>query len=505
LIKTLESRSEILEYLSKKNASKTDAEILKTLANLPQLEYDRLRKSEAKKLGIQLSTLDDEVQKLRPKSEQDESLPFPITEPFHQSVQVASVLDELVATIRRYIILEPHQADCIALWVTFTWLTDVVQISPLLLINAPERACGKSQLLDLVARLVARPLPVANCSSAALFRSIQLWSPTLTIDEADTFFSENIELAGLINAGHSRANAFVLRTVGEDHTPTRLSVWSAKALAGIQLEKHLPSPTMSRGLVINLRRKLPDEKIERLRHADVSCFTLLASKLARLAQDCSKSIAEARPSLPESLDDRSQDNWDPLFAIASLASGVWIDRATNAALMLAAADFDNTSTGGELLGDIRNIFDSKSFLKISFKDLLAKLTEDDELLWSTYNRGKPLTARQITKRLAAFGIKSKTIRLGSEAPKGYDLDQFAEAFNRYLPDSTVKVVTTVARSQPPPELGLTVNDDIVVTEYGGHKSGVVIKEARVDAGRDRVTSVTAFSGTAAKEVESESI
>jgi putative DNA primase/helicase len=479
----------------------TDLQTIARLSHLPQLDYDRQRKAEAIKMGIKVSTLDDEVSRIRPKAEQDEALPFELVEPYHQPVQLSQLLDEVAVIIRRFIILEPHQADCVALWIAFTWLTESVQVSPLLLVNAPERACGKSQLLDLVSRLVARPLAVANCSSAALFRSIELWSPTLTIDEADTFFRENLELAGLINAGHTRSNAFVLRTVGDDHTPTRFSVWCAKALAGILLEKHLPDATMSRGLIINLRRKLPSESVERLRHAEANDFSLLASKLARFARDFSDEVNASRPTMPESLDDRSQDNWEPLFSVAMCASKTWLDRATSSALLLASNDTDNESTGAELLTDIRNIFDAKSFLKISFKDLLAKLIDDDELSWSTYNRGKPITARQITKRLIAFGIKSKAIRLGNDVSKGFDLDQFAEAFARYLPETSDKQVTSVTRLQAAPVLGLPVTDGSVVTERDGYKSGRVTKEARLDAGCNHVTNVTAITCTQGDSVE----
>jgi putative DNA primase/helicase len=344
----LQNRENILQYFDQQTEEKTESELLKELSNLPQIEYDKIRKSEAKKLGIQLKTLDDEVAKLRPKIDQDESLPFSIIEPFHQSINPPELFEEISSLIQKFIILEPYQVDLVTLWIVFTWFADVVQISPLLLINAPEKACGKSQLLDLVSRLVARPLPVANCSTAALFRSIELWSPTLTIDEADTFFSENVELSGLINAGHTRSNSFVLRTVGEEHTPTRFSVWCPKSLAGIQLEKHLPSSTMSRGFVINLRRKLASEKVERLRHSDPKIFDLLTSKLARLSVDFSEQIREAKPVLPAQLSDREKDNLEPLLIIASVGGESWIQRSISSALKLANETKTNESLGSDL-------------------------------------------------------------------------------------------------------------------------------------------------------------
>lgn len=46
-----------------------------------------------------------------------------------------------------------------------------------------------------------------------------MWKPTMLIDEADTFLCDNDELRGVLNTGHTRATAYVIRTVGEDHEP----------------------------------------------------------------------------------------------------------------------------------------------------------------------------------------------------------------------------------------------------------------------------------------------
>jgi putative DNA primase/helicase len=120
---------------------------------------------------------------------------------------------------------------------------------------------------------------------------MERWGPTLLIDEADTFIRENRELKGIINAGHTRANAYVLRTVGDNHEPKRFTVWGAKAMAGISLEKHLPDSTMSRAVVFNLRRKLPHESVTRLRHAKAGVFEHITSKLARFAGDHSQRVS----------------------------------------------------------------------------------------------------------------------------------------------------------------------------------------------------------------------
>lgn len=287
-----------------------------------------------------------------------------------------------------------------------------------------------------------RALPAANASLSALFRAIEQWQPTLLIDEGDTFLGENAELHGMVNAGYKRGG-YVLRSEakGDSYEPRMFSVYSAKSIAGIALERHLPDSTMSRGIVLNMRRKLPGESVERLRNADPADFDRLASQLARFGLDYAHQIRLCRPVLPDALDDRAQDNWEPLLAIAACAGPVWVQRATDAALKMSAVNSASSSTGNELLGDIKDVFDGMVVTRIRTVDLLEKLTGDVDKGWATYNRGKPMTPRQLAKQLEVYGIKSKTVRMGQrDTPKGYDTAQFADAFSRYLrtePDGEV--------------------------------------------------------------------
>lgn len=411
----------------------TDQDVVARLAALSPIEYDRVRKQEAEAMGARPATLDKQVSAARSSGDDGRTLPFPTIEPYSKPIDPAQLLNEVAETIRRFVVLESEQADAAALWVAFTWFVDVVEVAPLAIINAPEKACGKSQLLDLLGRMSARPLPAANSSTAGLFRAVELWQPTVLIDEADTFIRENEELKGLINAGHTRANAYVLRVVGDNHEPKLFKVWGAKALAGIALEKHLPDATMSRAIVFELRRKLPHESVTRLRHAEAGLFGGIASKLARFADDYSQQVRLARPALPDELSDRQQDNWEGLLAIAGCAGTEWVRRATMAALKLSGVGDKSASTSNELLADIQEIFETKKALKISTADLIEALCSDDEKSWSTYNRGKPISAKQISSRLSGYGIRSKTVRIGYVTIKGFELEQFADAFARYLP------------------------------------------------------------------------
>jgi hypothetical protein len=314
-----------------------------------------------------------------------------------------------------------------------TWVVDVLKVAPLAIINAPERACGKSQLLDITGFLSNKALPSSNITTAGLFRITEMYGPTLLIDEVDTFMRDNNDLKGLINAGHTRNSAFVIRIVGENNEPKRFNVFGPKALAGISLDKHLPDSTMSRAIVFNMRRKLPSESVQRLRHAEEGLFDKLKAKLARFAVDYSEAVRVSRPLLPSELSDRAQDNWESLLAIAGCAGSDYLQRATEAALKLSITNDSSVSIGTELLQSIRFIFENEAILKISSAALVDELMSREDQPWATYNKGWPMSPRQIAQLLKQYGIKPKTIRIREGCtPKGYSSDQFDDAFARYL-------------------------------------------------------------------------
>jgi hypothetical protein len=103
-----------------------------------------------------------------------------------------ALLDTLVATVRRYVVLPTvHAARAIALWVVLSYCEDAVNVLPLLLVTSPTKRCGKTRLVELVGALACRALPVSNITAAALYRAIDRFHPTLLLDEGDTFINDN--------------------------------------------------------------------------------------------------------------------------------------------------------------------------------------------------------------------------------------------------------------------------------------------------------------------------
>jgi putative DNA primase/helicase len=335
-----------------------------------------------------------------------------------------------------------------ALWVCFSWCIDSANTAPILAISSPEKRCGKTTVLSLLNLVVKRPLSTSNITPAALFRAIEEYKPTLLIDEADTFIKQSDDLRGILNSGHTRSTAFVLRTIGDEHLPKAFNTWGAKAIA---LIGKLPDTLHDRSIVIPLKRKLTHEKTERLYRTDYN-FDLIKSKLARFADDYAEDVKEVIPKSLNHVSDRAADNWEVLLAIASLAGEQWEDRTTKAIMALSDKSGEPKTYGVTLLADIKEIFESKNVDKIFSGDLITELCNDKEKPWSTFRHGNPIDQRVLANLLKEFAIDSKNIRVGSQVHKGYDLEQFSDSFSRY---------TSISPNLSATALQMTETDDFI--------------------------------------------
>jgi Protein of unknown function (DUF3631) len=424
-----------------KHDSKSDKEAFLRLSKLSRAEYDRVRVKEAEALGIRIATLDKEVEALRPKSDtkagQGRALNISDPEPWADAVDVAELLDTIEGLIKRFVVCDGDERAAIALWILCTHFEEAAQVAPILNVQSPEPRCGKTTFLSIVAKLAKRALPSSNISGPSIFRVIEDRAPTLIIDEADSFLADNEEARGIINSGHTRDTAFVIRIEGDARTPMMFSTWGFKAISGIGKRA---ATIEDRSIVINLKRKAKGEKIARLRHAPKADFADVASKLARVAKDQMATFSSARPDLPEALNDRAQDNWEHLFAIAAIAGGHWPDKAKQAALSLSGVENEEPSQNTALLEDIREAFGDKD--EITGEALVSVLVAMHDRPWGECNHGRALTQNLLARKLKPFGIFTKRIGPKRDRARGYDLESFNDAFSRYTPFATVHPDTT---------------------------------------------------------------
>jgi putative DNA primase/helicase len=310
---------------------------------------------------------------------------------------------------------------------------DAAFITPILLITSPVKRCGKTTLLELLGALVPKLLLASSITPAALFRSIEKYSPTLLVDEADTFLANNDELRGVINAGHTRGTAKVIRSAGDKHEPRVFSTWCPKAIA---LIGRLRDTLEDRSIIIEMRRRAPNEKVERLRRDRIHQeLNPIRRRAARWATDYLEQIREADPDVPDSLHDRAQDNWRSLFAIADVAGGEWPDRARQVAVALSGpADENDNAPRVQLLLDLRQLFEKRQVDRLPSEDVVAALVKMEDRPWPEWKQGKPLSKRQLASLLKPFRVRPKVLRTNGGTFRGYELNDFQDAFARYLPE-----------------------------------------------------------------------
>jgi Protein of unknown function (DUF3631) len=365
----------------------------------------------------------------------------------------AELLDEIVARIRRHVVLGPHDAEAIALWVLHAHALNAFETSPRLHLRSPVLGCGKTNLAAVIKQLTGpRSHMPSSCSIAAYFRFItkapknEASTVTLILDEIDTFLAEDRkEAIGILNSGHTRAGATVLRCgkdPSEEHEAREFSTWAATVFAGIG---KLPATLESRSITIDLRRKKKSEKVARRLPKDSEAMQELAARAEAWVKEHFEALQQADPEIPECLYNRAADNWFPLLAIADEAGGRWPDLAREIASAIDGEGEDPTPTI-MLLSDIRTVF--QGFDKISTAKLLSELAAMEDRPWGDYNQvrarteeEKPLQARQLASLVGAFEdadgkkIKPTTIRSkdGKPSYKGYHRAAFEDVFDRYLP------------------------------------------------------------------------
>ena len=470
------------------------------LAGLTPLEYEKRRRQEAKKLGVRMPVLDKVVQAERTKAEGKKGLQLADPEPWPERVDGDDLLDALVAAFRRYLALPDGAAEVLALWALHTHAFDLFQVTPRLATISPEKRCGKTTALTILSHIVPRPLPAVNITAAALFRTVEAARPTLLVDEADTFIKNGDELRGILNSGHAKAMAYVIRTKGDDHEPEKFSTWAPVAIAAIG---RLPDTLQDRSVVIRMRRRKPDERVERLRLDRLDHLSDYPSMCKRWVADNQVRLSAADPDVPAGLHDRAADNWRPFLAIADAAGGDWPERARQVASMYSGNVDDDDSAGAQLLADLHDLFEADGGNTLFTETILSALAEMEDRPWPEWKHGKPMTARQLAKLLGRYGVKSKTVWRGERSAKGYDLTDLKEHFARYLAPQSVNP------SEPQESAGFgrnqSVSEQLDLTDKIGpetaensHSDGLTdsqaVPEGSDDVDREERAAITEFDG-----------
>jgi hypothetical protein len=435
-----------VELLAANKAQDVDAEVAR-LAQLSVLEYEQERRRVARKLGIRTGVLDQlvEVQRARQNAKRKVPPPNP-TQPAPNGVDVLARTRDY---LKKYVAYpNPHVRDAHTLWCAHTHLLEAFDSTPRIAFLSGFPGSGKTRALEVTGPLVCRLVSTVNPSANYLYRKAgDVAGPSSVLfDEVDVFFGpkarEHEDIRGFINAGHRKGATYGrCRVVGNSVETEDSPCYAALGMAGLGW---LPDTVLQRSVIIRMQKRLPSEKVAQFRvRTSIPEGKAIGEQLAAWAQSVFDDAVAARPEMPEGVEDRAADVWEPLLVVADLAGGEWPKLAREAAVALVKVNLETPATLKlRLLQDLRQVF---------WENLRNQLEDSP---WKTINKGangarEPFSTVELRNRCVFdYGVEPTHLRPfpGDDTQRrGYPLPPLAEAWRRYLPPLLLgqKAVTSV--------------------------------------------------------------
>ncbi len=370
----------------------------------------------------------------------------------------SDVLDLLESTIAQYLVCSPAQRSVLALWILHTYTFQAAHFTPYLNIYSPLEESGKSTCMAILRSFCARPWWASGVSPAIFKKKVSVGHPTVLLDNWQTVFrgSDKNQFTGfLLNGCDQARDVASFDHLSETSTANLWQTFCPKAFAGLE---SLPLSLARHSIPIVLQRRKPQETVK-------STFNLLVPKstgkltswMERWATDHEERVATTfdgyeleGPILP-GLSPHQQNCARALLALAEAIGGHWPQKARDALMEI----FDDYNKGQisptQLLSDIRGAFARRGNQERIFTaELLEDLHDLDDRTWHEYGKsGKPMTAHSLSAILRKhFGIYSRSQRRGQEKLRGYQLSDFLEAWERYLPSSSEDLPASAAKNTP---------------------------------------------------------
>jgi hypothetical protein len=396
------------------------------------IEYAQKRAGLAKAAGVALKFLDKEYDEQRRKLEDPDPEVSTMrahweVEPSADKVVAGELFDAIADRIESHVVLSKEALLVSTAWSLFTWFHDECVHSPQLLITSPAPECGKSTLLGILKFTTLRGFTVSDTTSPPVFRAIELWHPTLLLDEADHAFRSDPDMARIFNSGWTRGSG-VLRCHPETLEPVTFDTFTPKAIGAIGLK--MPPATLSRSIIIRMERKLSGQDTDDFMYIDDEGFKRLRSRAARFAAEQAEAFRNAAPEAPAGFTNRLWANWRPLLIIADLCGKG--EEFRKAAEKLATRA-DSLTIGVVLIGDMISIMERRNVTELHSETLLEDLHAMEDRPWNEWGTKikKPMSKHQLAAALRPFDIEPGQMKLSGLNRNGYQLEALKKAHGRY--------------------------------------------------------------------------
>lgn len=357
-----------------------------------------------------------------------------------------SVLERLRKYILSYSVLKDSALVIpLSLWIAATYLFEVFDAFPYLVITAKVKRAGKTRLKELIGFTCNVPFNVTGASAAALFRSIKDNKPTILWDEAEELSKEgNSLMRQFLNSGYRKGQS-IPRATGEGVTE-----WPTYCPKAFVLIGDVFDTLRDRSIVVEMDRMSPEQakNVKRFSYETAKEEgNLIGEELKKVLSENVEAIMEAYNSEELSfLTDRDEEIWRPIFAIAKVLDQATYNTKTTTktrSMKALAVDLATEKTNTErykpsaeneaklaqeeyglkLLEDLLSVM-PKGIKCLSSVEALKKLHAIDVAPWRKYG-GNGLTLNNsaepnsMSALLTPFGIAPKAVRNGNKVVRGF--------------------------------------------------------------------------------------
>lgn len=335
------------------------------------------------------------------------------------------LLEQLETFLRRFVVMSEDLPALLALWLIGTYCYRVFEYFPYLVLRSPEKRCGKSRTLDLIAMLGFNAhQPTASPTEAQIFREPREDGGVQIYDEMEGMTGDKERwsaVTSVFNSGFHKGQVVTrYRKSSQGKQKETFETYVPRAIASIS---SLESTLEDRSIMVMMQRLLPGQQTERfsLRRLDHQA-QILRDDLHIFALTTAPTIAELYdgsefPGL-SGLDHRAVDLWEPLLSIAAVidasgGTGTLTNRMTQLAERLGGERASRSADDPNpiIIEVLDEYLSLKAEAKVKAEDLAEKVRS--RLGWDS------LTLKALANRLHPLGLKSSRWRDGEANQRGY--------------------------------------------------------------------------------------
>jgi hypothetical protein len=304
---------------------------------------------------------------------------------------------------------------------------------------------GKTNALMLTSYLCGpRPGNVSiSISPAAFVRKAEETTgrqpdlPPQFLDEIDNLYNAASKdgstdlTTGIMNGGYKRGNTYE-RMVGSNNDQVKVfGIFGAVGMAGLG-NARLPDSLKDRLIKIPMEPAKPSETPERFRQRILEGeHKTYREALSEFCEWADGKIDIDAVTIPEELNGRDIDNWEPLLAVADAAGGDWPARARGAAVSFCTekAMTKRDSLALRLLKEVVEYL--QEVTKAETTQIWQHLYNKSGAPWRDFNFFKESWIRDTLYQFPG-APRQGDVRIGHQRVQGFHIDWFQDLIERYL-------------------------------------------------------------------------